>query len=219
MIIGIFANVGAGKSTLLAKYANSKKNKKKYDAIFSTAPIANSYEFKLQYLGKAYPYKLDPKTETYLPLKALILIEEAGIDMHNLKQLKDIEREFIKLHRHYLCDIIVVSQSQEDVNIVLRRLYEKVYLMDRTLIPHLSIIRQYQKRTFYDPEKYDLVDGYVKVGLFKLFFRYPYYKYFNSYNAPKLDMLELKEWDMNVRHSYLVIYLLKLKDKLLSIFK
>lgn len=180
----VFANVGTGKTTYLAKLAHSKRNIKKYDKIFSNVPIEGCYQFDVRDLGKLHIEN------------ALLLIDEGAIVLDNNVKLPEREKTFYRLHRHYNCDIVVVSQSFEDINIVVRRLYTSMYIMKRSLFfPWLSYTRLISKKIGIDEVSKQIIDFYDFIPFSRRYFRRSkYYKYFDSYDKPQLQEFEPKLW-------------------------
>lgn len=172
----IFANVGTGKTTYLAKLANSKKTRKKYKDIYSNVPIDNTYRLDTQNIGKFHV------------TDALILIDEGAIHFDNRMSLKEYQKTYFRLHRHYNCDIVIVSQSYEDINIILRRLYTRIYLMKQSIFPCVTKLKRIYKTIDIDKETHSIIESY-QFGIFfnnKYLFRPKYYKYFNSFDRPQL---------------------------------
>jgi hypothetical protein len=195
MIKLYFANPGAGKTTFLAKTAQKYnkptrlsivlnklsfgkiKKKKKYENVYCTAPIWNTLE-----------YDVDRDMGIKHIENSLILIDEGAIVLDNRVPLTKPQKTFLRLHRHYKCDIICTSQSWEDINIVVRRLYDKIYLMNRTLLKHTTTIREISKKIDID-EDGNIKDSYhfkFFIFGFRFFRRKKFYRYFNSYDKPQL---------------------------------
>lgn len=187
-----FANVGSGKTTLLAKIANSKKYQKKYDMIFSNVPIANTY-------------KLDIKKDlgVYNIENALILVDEGAIEFDNNIKLPEVQKYYFRMHRHYNCDIIVVSQSYEDISIILRRLYRHIYVLDKLWFG-LSKAKRINKYIDIDETTHQITEFYAYVPFplslitNKTFYRPNYYKYFNSFDKIELKPKEFEKWHSEV---------------------
>jgi hypothetical protein len=197
MISLYFANPGAGKTTYLAKIAQKynkptsfrrvihkitmgkSKLESKYDKVYCNVPIYNTFKFDVdQDLGIKHIEK------------SLLLIDEGAIVLDNRTPLSDEQKTFLRLHRHYKVDIVCVSQSWEDINIVVRRLYDRIYLMNKTHIGHLTIFRKI-KKLIQMSEEGQIQDMYKFThplfGGFQIFNRKPYYRFFNSYDRPQLS--------------------------------
>lgn len=201
MISLYFANPGGGKTSFLSKIAHSRKYKKKYDKIFCNVPIKDTYMFDVtKDLGISHIEN------------SLILIDEGAIELDNRTPLKSFQKTFLRLHRHYKCDIIICSQSWEDVNIVVRRLYDHIYLINRIpLFKHWSVIRRI-KKCIDISEEGQIVDMYYFTFLgLRLFYRRPYYKYFNSYDKPQLTDIDPCMYPVDDTKKRNIVSLLKLK--------
>jgi len=191
MIDLYFANIGSGKTTLLARMAKQElkrieKGKSKYKYIISNALIA----------GTTYVPDIREVLKKSAIEDALILIDEASI-IYNNRQMKitDKEIQYFKLSRHYNTDIIVVSQSYEDIDITLRRLYNKVYLLNRLPL-HFTLIREIKKTIDINEETKQITEAYAFLPLIKylfkpikffkscFLFRYRYYNMFNTHWRP-----------------------------------
>lgn len=123
--------------------------------------------------------------------------------------------KWFKLHRHYKCDISVWSQSWEDMDVTIRRLADRLFYIKK-LGPFTLIRRVYKRVTVDKEKEqiidgyrmnhmlYLLLKplyyasfaffglGFVIKALFpgfaetKLVLRFPYYKYFDTHQAPAL---------------------------------
>lgn len=179
-VVLVFANIGAGKTTLLARYAQKelrkmKKGKSKYKHIISNTPIS----------GVTYIPKLRELLRKYSPEETLILVDEAGIIWNNRKmKMSDEEIEYIKLIRHYKSKLIAISQSYDDVDITIRRLYTNIYLLNK--IGQITLVRPIRKYVTIDKETEQIVDGYKfkLINSWGTLYRQLYYNYFDSYWKP-----------------------------------
>ncbi len=201
MIELYFANPGAGKTTYISKLAQ-KYNKPKFSSYLLHLLSFGKIDIKYKYPNGVYcnvpvygtkKYTVDDDLGKTHIEKALILIDEGAIVLDNRVPLSKDKKQFLRLHRHYKCDAIIVSQSWEDVNIVVRRLYDGIYLMNH-LFGHFSVIRKIVKFTTISEDE-QIIDGYrfKRFGM-RLFYRKPYYRYFNSYEKPILNKKECDTW-------------------------
>lgn len=184
MIKLFFGSPGCGKSTLACKlmfYSDA-------DYCFSNFDTNGNISFKVpsSALGQfAFP----DYSELY--------IDEAGIDFNNrkFKTLSQNAIEYFKLHRHFRNDIYLFSQSWEDTDITLRRLTDELWYMKKK--GPFTICRKLRKAVRVNKETEQIIDGYKFAGLlwnllppplhektFFMFYRKPYYKYFDSYSRP-----------------------------------
>lgn len=176
----IFANIGAGKTTLLSRYAQKelkkiKKGKSKFKSIISNTPIS----------GCVYVPNIRKLLQASSPENTLILVDEAGIVWNNRKmKIKDEEIEYLKLIRHYHSKLIAISQSHDDVDITIRRIYTNMYLLNK--LGQYTLIRPLRKYVTIDKESEQIIDGYKFRSIFSwgLLFRPFYYKFFDSYYRP-----------------------------------
>ena len=179
----IFANIGAGKTTLLSRYAQKelkriKKGKSKFKSIISNTPIS----------GCVYVPDIRKLLQTSSPEHTLILVDEAGIVWNNRKmRIKDEEIEYIKLIRHYHSKLIAISQSHDDVDITIRRIYTNMFLLNK--LGQYTLIRPIKKYVTIDKETEQIIDGFKFRTVFTwgILFRPFYYKYFDSYYKPDND--------------------------------
>lgn len=177
----IFANIGAGKTTLLARYAKRelkriKKGKSKYQGVIANTPIAGCY-----YVSDIRTFIRETRPE-----KSLLLIDEAGIVWNNRKmKISDDEIEYVKLIRHRHSKLVAISQSYDDVDITIRRLYTSMFLLNKIL--GITLIRPIKKYVTIDKETEQIIDGYKFKFIFSwgYIFRRPYYKTFDSFWLPE----------------------------------
>lgn len=172
MISMYFGSPGAGKTCLARRilYVDGIK----YEHCFANfdTPLA---------------MKLDPLSFANFnpPINSLIVIDEAGICFNN-RQYKSLDRgliEFFKKHRHLECDIVLVSQSWEDVDVTLRRLTDKLYYIRKLGL--WTLIHDINKRCIIDKDTHQIVDGYYKTRFFfRWFFRPFWYDRKNKYDPP-----------------------------------
>lgn len=182
MIKLYFGSPGCGKSTLACRmmfYSDSSYVFSNFDTSLS-CPIDSSY------IGQfAFP----DYSELY--------IDEAGIDYNNrnYKNLPQNAIEYFKLHRHFKNDIILFSQSWEDTDITLRRLTDELWYMKKK--GPFTVCRKLRKVVRVNKETEQIIDGYRFAGVlwsilppplhektFQIFFRKPYFKFFDSYSKP-----------------------------------
>ena len=175
MISLYFGNIGSGKSTILAKLASKAENLG-YQRTFSNVPIKGTILIKSSDLG-FYDFS-----------NSLVLLDEGGIDFNNRFYAKmPLETiQFLKLSRHYNCDIAIVSQSFDDIDITFRRLCDKLYYVWR-ISKHFTSTRQIVKSITIDEDSKQIIDSYDKVRFsFRPVFMPKYWKMFDSYSAPVL---------------------------------
>lgn len=133
-----------------------------------------------------------------------LYIDEASLfaDSRQYKFFTQDKVQFFLLHRHYKIDIELYTQQWDAVDKKIRVITDRVYYLYKPLLTGLWFTKYY--RIPYgiiipdkdkDGEKLgEIVQGYCKPPLFvRIFcnrlFRPPYYRYFNSWDAPPLPPL------------------------------
>lgn len=204
MIRTFFGAPGVGKTTVAVKMA--LKNRKKYNHVY----LNFSHR-----IPKAYTCDLDGLGEWTFPEHSYIAIDEAGIEYNSraYKALPKATIKWLKLHRHYKCNVDVFSQSWEDMDVTIRRLSTDLWYLYR--IGPFTLARRVFKRVTVDRNTEQIIDGYRMPSLlwlliwflqletplypfgmfapkFKLTFRPFYYKYFNTYDVD--DNIPVKDF-------------------------
>ena len=188
MLTFVFGSPGAGKTCYLAKLAKKESRKR---PVYCNVDIHGTTLFTE--LGSMTP-----------PEGSLILLDECGIEYNNraYKALPKSVISYLKLHRHYKVDMVVVSQSWDDIDITFRRLAERYYLIRKLPIFTLAVrcVRRIKLKTddglpadVIEPVK--LLSGILGMlfgGLppFFLFNRSHYFWMFDSYSRPPLPVKE-----------------------------
>ena len=196
-VVLYFANVGTGKTTLLSKFAIREqkriaKGKSKYKYIVSNAAIS----------GVTYFDDIRKLMKQGALQNTLLLIDEGSIDYNNRKMnLTELEIRWFKLIRHYGCTTIVVSQSYNDIDVTLRRLYTEIYLLN--YLPLFTLVRPIRKYVGIDEMTNDIVDKYQFRIFFswRVFLRPLYFKFFNSWWIPEdIPIHDLSKFDKLPAH-------------------
>ena len=200
MIRIFFGSPGCGKTTLACKLL--KKYQRKYDHCYG------AYAHKVP--GAAV-CDFDKLGEWTFPEYSYVNSDEAGIDFNNRKTLKVPQSmiAYLKLHRHYKVDMDFFSQSWVDVDVIIRRLCNEYWYLYR--LGPWTLARRVYKKVMIDDNTHQIIDGYWMpkllwilawplqlLGLtekrYMLTFRPFYYKYFDSWARPDL---EIKEFEKN----------------------
>lgn len=208
MITLIFANPGSGKTTFLARELRKAVKTKKHKYIMTNIDVdidafAPAKVIYVEDIRDILKYKFVEDT--------LLLIDEAGIiwNNRNYKNFTNNELRFFKLHRHCRTDLILVSQDFSDLDLSIRRLYDRLYLLERTnplwrFVPffgshfmfHITKIKEISKFITINEDTNTLEEGYkwthqgfpAFINNYILgrgwFNRKLYYKYFDSYELP-----------------------------------
>lgn len=190
-----FGLPGCGKTTLLSRFAVQGLRKR--------SPYQNVYSnVRLNIDGIIY---IEPTDLGHYNIHdGLVLIDEATIafDSRDYKNFSKNLVSFFMLHRHYNVDIFLFSQGWDTVDRKIRIITDRVYYVYKGFLFGNWISRWY--RVPYDiiipdPKKNteklgEIVQGYCKPGLLgRIFggriFRPRYYRYFDSWEAPKLPEL------------------------------
>jgi len=179
-----FGVPGAGKTTIAA--ALTKKHVRKKIPVYSNVPITGAY-------------KLEPHLDIgrYMLEKCLIIIDEAGIDYNNrsYKNLSQEEIRYFKYHRHYKASVVIFSQSYDDMDITLRRLAQRYYVVKRSIIPFVVLRKTIGRKVGINETTHDIQDQYFFKPLgTKRYFAPRYWKYFNTYSHKTLPIKEWGKW-------------------------
>ncbi len=189
----IFGNIGCGKTTYACKmiYDNLVHPKHKfYSRIFTNFKNKLCPDINLTDIGK-----------WTLPFNSYLVVDEAGIQYNNrkFKSLPQHTIEWFKLSRHYGVDADFLSQSWDDIDITIRRLADEIWYLKK--VGPFTVVRRIFKRIQVNEETHQIEDGYflrkffgiildflLGSSSFKIFLRYPYYKFFDTYDAPKVPI-------------------------------
>ena len=183
-IISIYFGVpGSGKTTFAAWLVRHELKHKR--RVWSNVPITGSlkYEPKVD-LGK------------FSMVDGRIILDEASVEYNNrkFKELDPDTIRYLKYHRHYQTAIDVFSQSYDDMDITLRRLAQRYYLMKRSILPWFVIRKTISKRIGIDENTKQIIDEfYFKPFSTKYIFCPPLWKIFNT--IAREDLPE-KEWEV-----------------------
>lgn len=194
MIRLFFGSPGAGKTTLAVALVKRFQRKKKspYDYYFLNfdTSIVGASSCDLVGLG-----------EWSFPIHSYISVDEAGIEYNNrqFKSLPLFTIRWLKLHRHYHCDLDFFSQSWEDTDVTIRRLADEYWYVKK--IGPFTLVRRVYKKVTVDDNSHQIIDGFWFGKFIKRFLPFPfgsrtwyliyrpkYYKFFDSYSCPKLPV-------------------------------
>lgn len=181
---------GCGKTTLMTKLAI--EGLRKYDHVYCNVrlniPMVKYIDNSM--VGK---YQLE---------NGLVLIDEGEIfaEARDYKNFPKSMSDWFMLHRHYKCDVAIFAQRFKGVDVKIRNLSEKTWLVRRSVIPGVSTVTPIDYKLII-PEDGDrageIIEGYklpsrlVRLFTTKRFIRRPYYKFFDSWSAPRLQELNM----------------------------
>lgn len=195
MITGIFGKPRAGKTTYAAMLVQKNKRKlfickkipllrrilRPYDVIYCTdETIQDTIYVTYEKLGQWKPQR-----------NSLLILEEAGIGLNN-RQWKSLSQDatyLFALHGHIGCDIIWSSQTVDVDKKILGRTH-RLWLASRFF--GFTVMQPIAFSVDVDNETHQLVDAYSKpsglsaflsiiIGKTKIFWRKPWYKFFDSF--------------------------------------
>lgn len=188
MIRIFFGNIGCGKTTVSCYLMKKYQKKKFYKNFFANFKNKLSIYDDLDGLGL-----------WTFPKNSYIAVDEAGIDFNNRKY-KTLSQAFIKwlkLSRHYECDLDFFSQSWDDMDITIRRLASEYWYVKK--LGCFTLTRRVIRYVGIDDNTHQITDMFKFVPLWKKFlpppfnvnafyiiFRPKYYKYFDTLDAPLL---------------------------------
>lgn len=178
-----FGLPGSGKTTFAAYL--SKKRLKKEEKVYSNVAIKNTY-------------KIDPIEDVgvYDISDGLLVIDEAGLEYNNrsFKSFPKTALKFFKFHRHYNVDVVMFSQDL-DMDVKLRKLANKIYLVQKSFIPYFVVRRRINRKVGIDPLTKQIIDEY-SFAFFgrKWIFSPKLWKLFNSVEHEELPYKEYEVW-------------------------
>lgn len=184
MLSVYFGVPGCGKSTHAAKIV--RRNLRKGIKTYVNYPIQGGYLFDpLEDLGKFDISNCD------------VILDEASIDFNNrkFKSMPQTVIAWFKKYRHYgVSNIYVYSQSYDDMDITIRRLANRMYLIQRTFLPCFCQYRRIIKRIAIDDLSKQVIDAYEFQPFSRRFVFMPlYWKYFDSFEHIELPKKEFPE--------------------------
>lgn len=176
-----FGSPGSGKSTMACRLA--RKAIKKGRKVYSNVEIGGCL-------------KLDPRSDIgkYDISDGLVIVDECGIEFNNrdFKSFSKEQNQWFKLYRHAHTDIVIFSQSFEDMDKKLRILATRYFLVERSFIPKFIRCRRITKKIAISEQDRSIIDAYDFVPFSRrLYFAPIYWKYFDSFAMPYYPQ---KEW-------------------------
>lgn len=187
VIISVYFGVpGAGKSTIAAY--NAKKMMKYGVPVYSNVPIKGTR-------------KLEPHEDigVYNVYDGLVIVDECGIEYNNrnFKDFKQRENEWYKTHRHYKCQIDLFSQSYRDMDLKIRDLAVKYYIVKKCLLwPLIPLVytRRIAKWIGVRESDSQIDDQYKFVPFSKKYYWAP--GTWHLFDTHERKLLPEKEWEV-----------------------
>lgn len=191
-----FGLPGCGKTTLIAKKARMAVRGRRYKNVFTNVHMTVP---GVTYIDNLCIGKYDLSD-------GLLLIDEATLfaDSRNHKNFPEHVMQFFLLHRHYNMDVELYTQQWDGVDKKIRVITDRVYYVYKGKIlgkwwssyyriPYGIIIPD-PKRDGGSQHLGEIVQGYCKPSftvrlLSHKMFRPAYYRYFDSWERPKLPDL------------------------------
>ena len=140
---------------------------------------------------------------------SLILIDEITMDADNrqFKSFPVTARDAFILHRKYGCDIIYFTQNWNAVDKKIRDLTAELYYLKR--LPFLTVgtrifrrmdINDYSSEIVYGyrfPNLWERIKSWIVPGftIYCSCFRPRWYKYFDTFEAPVLPVVDIPMWN------------------------
>lgn len=196
--LSLFFGVPAsGKTTLCAYLCKYYKGK-----VFSNVPIKGALKIDRSDIGK------------YDISNGMLLIDEAGIDFNNRfgtrkgssMALNEDATQWLKLYRHYKIDRFACFSQRVDIDVTIRGLADRVYLLKKTRIPYIVLFVGVKKVLTVDVPPNSttgqLVDGYkLKPSDIHMIYTPPLWKLFDTYDAPVMPHKDYLTWDNESKYN------------------
>lgn len=195
MVNYFFGLPRSGKTTLIARLA--KKNAKRYRNIYCNVHL-NGMPDNVVYIENEWVGKYDMSD-------SLILIDEASLfaDNRDYKNFSKDLLHFFMLHGHYRCSIYLFAQGYNSCDKKIRSILNNVYYVYKPILTGFILTKYYRVPygiVIPDAKKNkqntgnslgSIEEGYCKPTFLQRLFchrfiRAPYYKYFDSWEAPCL---------------------------------
>ena len=182
-----FGVPGSGKTTIASWLARSELKKKKSNRkVWSNVPIKDTYKLDKSDIG------------FYNISNGRLILDECGTEFDNRNFKKNFTEEqvkFFKLHRHYGVDINCFSQFWNDIDIKLRNLSTKLYLLKKSAIPFFIVRKEIGKKISINKETKEIIDEYYfKKLATKWFFAPKVWKMFVTDEKPQLEEKNWEKW-------------------------
>ncbi|MCH5197921.1 MAG: hypothetical protein J1E34_03345 [Oscillospiraceae bacterium] len=199
MITGYFGVPGCGKTTILTILAQKelkkiRKGNSPYKHVVTNFYCSGCEKFSVNDLG------------LYKFTDSLILIDEITLDVdsRDFKKFSKGLKDFFVLHRHLHNDIVYFCQDFERVDKTIRDMTFDLWYLKKSVVPLFSgftVAKRIFRNININEMSSELTLGYRFASLLeiifshtkKLFYRKPYYKYFDSFDEGVIG--ERQEFD------------------------
>ncbi len=184
----IMGRPGIGKTTYLALMA--KKSLKSKIPVYSNVDIAGCHILSVK--EDLMKYHIE---------EALVIIDEAGKEFNarDFRKFTDKLYEFFTLHRHYKLRVLLAVQFWDRLDIVIRELVQKIYILQPSIIGRWFVkIQEVGVEITVDDETHTIIEKFYRIHPFaggvhyKL--RSPAYPLFNTYDRKKLENKNFEKW-------------------------
>lgn len=165
-----------------------------------------AFKFRYKYQNIYSNVHLDIPWVTYIDFNwlgmydihdGLVLIDEATVfaDSRDYKNLSKRFSNFLMLHGHWRLDIAFFAQRYNGVDIKIRNLCTRLYVVKRSLIPGVTVVVPISYRLVIPStgdRAGDIVEGYSMPHLLSRLFgsrrivRRKYFRFFDSWERPQL---------------------------------
>lgn len=188
-VIEIHGFPGAGKTTVLTMIAQrSLADKTTLDIppfknVYTTFECPGCYKLEWGDLGKYYIHD------------ALLIVDELGLlaDNRKYKSFSDDLTYFFKMHRHANLWLVWASQSATDVDLKIRTVTERSYIIDRYFC--FTAIKPILKKHDVKHGQPDIKFELAPPAMWQWCFRPRWYSYFDSFNFKDLPDYQPVPWD------------------------
>lgn len=203
MVSLYFGLPGCGKTTLLSKFAIKAINGKKYENVYCNIPLEIDGLIRIDENDLGI-YQLE---------NGLIIFDESTIafDSRNFNKRSKNILDFFMLHRHYNTDIVLFAQGWDTCDKRIRQITDRVYYVYKGKLTGHWFTKYWPipyDILFPDPKRGNeglgqIIQGYKKPPLLtrifaRTLYRPRYYKYFDSWSAPRLKELPKDRWHKSI---------------------
>lgn len=195
--LSLFLGVpGSGKTSLAAYLCSRYKGR-----VFCNVPIQGTFRINRNDIGK------------YDISNGMLCVDEAGIDFNNRfgtrkgsnLSIDESQTEWLKLYRHYKIDTFVCFSQRVDIDVTIRGLADRIYILKKLRIPFCVLFIGVKKILTVDKpvgsSTGQIVDAYrISPSDTHLIFTPPLWKLFDTYDAPSLPTKEFITWGNESRY-------------------